>query len=160
LVIFTVALISAVLSTIDSAILSPASVLSQNVFERFNHGRIPSLTLNRIAIVVVTAGSVGVAYLGESAYALLEDAYELPLVSLFVPLAFGLKSKYAGERSAITAMVVGAGLWMFHYAADWEYFLEPWTSQWQLTLPVSLTVTLISLLAYWLANSGRNHGQI
>ncbi len=160
LVIFTVALISAVLSTIDSAILSPASVLSQNVFERFNHGRIPSLTLNRIAIVVVTAGSVGVASLGESAYALLEDAYELPLVSLFVPLAFGLKSKYAGERSAITAMVVGAGLWMFHYAADWEYFLEPWTSQWQLTLPVSLTVTLISLLAYWLANSGRSHGQI
>lgn len=159
LVIFTVALISAVLSTIDSAILSPASVLSQNIFERFNRGRIHSLTLNRIAIVIVTAGSVAVAYLGESAYALLEDAYELPLVSLFVPLALGLKSKYAGERSAITAMLVGAGLWMIHYAADWEYFLEPWTSRWQLTLPVSLTVTLISLVAYGLASSGRRHGQ-
>jgi Na+/proline symporter len=153
LVIFTVALISAVLSTIDSAILSPASVLSQNIFERINQGRVPSLTLNRLAILVVTAGSVAVAYMGESAYALLEDAYELPLVSLFVPLALGLKAKSPRERAAIASMLVGAGLWIIHYAADWEYFLEPWTSGWQLSLPVSLTVTFIGLLVYCLANT-------
>ena len=49
-----VALVSAVLSTIDSAILAPASVLSQNILLRFT--RIPPLRLNRIAVVLVAAG--------------------------------------------------------------------------------------------------------
>jgi Na+/proline symporter len=113
LVIFTVALISAVLSTIDSAILAPASVLAQNVFERFNRRRVRSLTLNRLAILVVTAGSVGMAYLGKSAYALLEDAYELPLVGLFVPLALGLRSKSPRERAAVASMLAGTRAYGF-----------------------------------------------
>jgi Na+/proline symporter len=157
LVIFTVALISAVLSTIDSAILAPASVLAQNVFERFNRRRVRSLTLNRLAILVVTAGSVGMAYLGKSAYALLEDAYELPLVGLFVPLAFGLWSQSPRERAAVTSMLAGAGLWILHYAANWDYFLEPLASRWDLSFPVSLGATLFSLLAYWLGNTGRTN---
>jgi Na+/proline symporter len=156
LVVFTVALISAVLSTIDSAILSPASVLSQNVFQRFNRGRVPSLTLTRIAILIVTAGSVGFAFLGESAYALLEDAYELPLVSLFVPLAIGLKSKSPRERAAIASMLTGTSLWVIHYAAGWEYFLGPIASRWDILLPVSLSTAFISLVAYWVGNRGRH----
>jgi Na+/proline symporter len=156
LIVFTVALVSAVLSTIDSAILSPASVLSQNIFERFNRNRIASLTLNRIAIVLVTAGSVGFAFLGESAYALLEDAYELPLVGLFVPLALGLKSKSPRERAAVASMLVGTSLWLIHYAAGWEYFVEPLASRWDMFLPVSLSIAFISLLAYWVGNMGHH----
>ena len=160
LVVFTVALVSAVLSTIDSAILSPASVLSQNVFQRFNRDRIDSLTLNRIAIVIVTAGSVAFAFKGESAYALLEDAYELPLVALFVPLALGLKAKSPRaksprERPAIASMLVGSSLWLVHYAAGWESFVEPLASEWKAYLPVSLSITLVSLLAYLIGNTGR-----
>ncbi|HEX9726290.1 MAG TPA: sodium:solute symporter family protein [Vicinamibacteria bacterium] len=155
LVTFTVALISAVLSTIDSALLSPASVLSQNIFERFNtRQRIASLTLNRIAVLIVAAGSVGFAFLGESAYALLEDAYELPLVALFVPLTLGLKTRSVRERAAIASMLVGSGLWVIHYVAGWEHFFAPLTASWGVYLPVSLTATLFSFLAYLIANSG------
>ena len=147
-VIFTVVLASAVLSTIDSAILSPASVLSQNVLEYVNRGFFSPLTLTRIAVVIVTMASLGFAFAGESAYTLLEDAYELPLVGMFVPLAMGLYRKPDSAMPAIASMLVGLGLWLIHYFADWSYFFEPWTSGLPLKPPASLTMTAFSLLVY------------
>ena len=72
-VIFVVALISAIFSTIDSAILSPASVLAQNVFPRI--ATLQPLKSNRIAVLFVAACSLVLAYVGEDAYTLLEEAY-------------------------------------------------------------------------------------
>jgi Na+/proline symporter len=148
LVVFTVALTSAVLSTIDSAILSPASVLAQNVFGRGGGRRTSLLALNRLSVVLVTAASVIVAFLGDSAYGLLEDAYELPLVSLFVPLSMGLFAKARGELPAILSMSVGVTLWLIHYVAEWETFLPFWLEPGGIFIPVSLGVTACSLLAY------------
>jgi Na+/proline symporter len=147
-VIFTIALMSAVLSTIDSAILSPASVLAQNLFEKVNRGRLPSLALNQAAVVLVTAASLGMAYLGEDAYALLEGAYELTLVGLFVPLALGLCLKPRGELPALASMLTGSVLWLVHYGSGWKSFLEPWLldAGWQ--LPPSLMTTGSALLVY------------
>lgn len=147
-VIFVVAVVSAVLSTLTSAILSPAGVLAQNVFERYNRGRVPSLALDRVAVVLVSAASVGVAFMGESSYTLLEDAYELPLVGLFVPLTLGLYRHPKSEHSALASMGVGFGLWVAHYVAGWETFLAPWLGAWGPWLPSSLTITAMSLLAY------------
>jgi Na+/proline symporter len=160
LIVFSVALISAVLSTIDSAILSPASVLAQNVFERVNRGRVASLTLNRLAVLLITAGSVGVAYLGESAYNLLVDAYEVPLVGLFVPLSLGLTRIPARERAAVSSMLVGAGLWLCHYVADWEYFLEPLAGRWDALVPAPLAIVFVSLVSYFLGNIGRANARL
>jgi Na+/proline symporter len=87
-VIFLVAILSAILSTIDSAILSPASVLAQNVFPRFKQA--DTLKSNRIAVLLVAGCSLALAYVGESAYELLEEAYLLTMVGLFVPLMVGL----------------------------------------------------------------------
>lgn len=72
-VIFVVALISAIFSTIDSAILSPASVLAQNVFPRI--ATLQPLKSNRIAVLFVAACSLVLAYVGEDAYTLLKEAY-------------------------------------------------------------------------------------
>ena len=116
--------------------------------------------------MIVTAGSVAFAFMGESAYTLLEDAYELPLVALFIPLALGLKvksprAKSSRERPAIAAMLVGSSLWFVHYAAGWEYFLQPLASEWKAYLPVSLSITLISLFAYLSGNlKGRDPSSI
>lgn len=153
LTIFMVALASAVLSTIDSAILSPASVLSQNLLEKLNHGRIPALTLNRIAVVGVTSGSLAMAYAGEDAYALLEDAYELPLVGLFVPLALGLYGRTRGELPALASMIAGTGLWTLHYFAGWDHFFAPWLVPRGAPLPVSLSLAACSLAAYLMAHA-------
>jgi len=78
---------------------------------------------------MVTAASLGVAFLGESAYSLLEDAYELPLVSLLVPLTLGLFRRRGRERAALASMIAGAALWLVHYALGWEAFLAPWLGE-------------------------------
>ena len=151
-VIFTVVLASAVLSTIDSAILSPASVLSQNVLARYNRGTFSSLTLTRIAVLIVTGGSLGFAFAGESAYSLLEDAYELPLVGMFVPLAMGLYFTPRSPRPGIFSMATGLILWLIHYFADWETFFEPMTTSLPLQPPASLTITLFVFVVYVVTN--------
>ncbi len=149
-VIFLVALVSAVLSTIDSAILAPASVLSQNVFSRWT--RMKPLQLNRLAVLLVAAFSLAMAYWGESAYALLEDAYAVTLTGLFVPMMFGLFTRPRSRLPALASMTVGAGLWMLHFVmghvAGWDYFLEGLDVIGRWRLPASLTATLLALVTY------------
>jgi solute:Na+ symporter, SSS family len=149
-VVFIVALVSAVLSTIDSAILAPASVLSQNVFSRWT--RMPLLKLNRLAVLLVAACSLGMAYAGENAYRLLEDAYAVTLTGLFVPMMFGLFTQPRSGVPALVSMTVGVGLWLFHfvmgYAAGWEYFLEGVAVIGSWRLPTALTVTALAALSY------------
>lgn len=149
-VVFVVALVSAVLSTIDSAILAPASVLSQNVFSRWT--RMPPLQLNRLAVVLVAAFSLAMAYWGENAYALLEDAYAVTFTGLFVPMMFGLFTRPRSSLPALASMTVGAGLWLLHFLmghlADWEYFLEGLDAIGRWRLPASLSSTLHAAVAY------------
>ena len=144
-VIFLLAIMSAVLSTIDSAILSPASVLAQNVLTHVPHGKIASLQLNEVAVVFVAACSLGMAFAGESAYSLLEVAYELSLVALLVPLTLGLYWRRRGsEASAMASMSSGTALWLVHLAVGWEDFVEPLG----LGVPKGLGCAAVSLAVY------------
>ena len=67
---------------------------------------------------------------------------------MFVPLAMGLYRKPVSAMPAIASMLVGLGLWLLHYFADWRYFFEPWTSGLPLKPEASLTMTAFSLLVY------------
>ncbi len=148
LIVFLLALVSAVLSTIDSAILSPACVLGWNLFPKINRlGGIGQLTLVKLAVVLVTLASVLLAYVGESAYTLLEGAYELPLVGLFVPLALGLLLKPRGQGPAVLAIVVGTALWLGHAVvsqldSNFAGFLG------SEVVPIPLACMLCGLIAY------------
>jgi len=140
-VVFLVTVLSAVLSTIDSAILSPASVLGQNLLARIPQRRISPLRLQEIAVVIVAACSVAFAYAGEGAYELLELAYEIGLVGLLVPLAIGLYSERGGERAALASMLVGTLAWAAHLVLGWETFLD-------LGPPMGLSCAGLGVLAY------------
>ena len=146
-VVFLIALLSAILSTIDSAILSPASVLAQNVFPRM--GWSDTLRSNRVAVLLVAFFSLGLAYSGESAYALLEEAYLLTMVGLFIPLFAGLYSTPRNPQAANAAMLVGTGLWAVHFFLGWEGFLPavPGFQSWQ--LPLSIGATVSAAIAYF-----------
>ncbi|MBW3538880.1 MAG: sodium:solute symporter family protein [Planctomycetes bacterium] len=146
IVVFVVALLSAVLSTIDSAILAPSCVLAQNIFARFT--KVSPLRMNRVAVVLVTACSLALSYAGEGAYELLEGAYAITLTGLFVPLVLGLYFDPRSRHSATAAMVVGAGLWLVHYIAGWDHFLEFLKPLGRWKLSTSLSATTCSLLAY------------
>lgn len=149
--VFIIALASAVLSTIDSAILSPASVIAQNILRPLT-SRDP-LSLNRWAVVGVGAVSLITAYLGDSAYGLLEDAYSIGLVSLFVPLVMGLLHEPLSGRPALVSMLGGGLAWLAHYGLGWERFLEPLTWSWTVAPPVALSATLFGFLSYGLTHA-------
>jgi solute:Na+ symporter, SSS family len=155
-VVFTLALMSAVLSTIDSALLSPATVLAQNVLPRLRAcAAMPSLALNRLAVAGVAVCSLALAYVGESAYSLLESAYELTLVGLFVPLTLGLLRTPRREASGLAAMVAGCGAWLLHAMLDWDSFLAPWLGD---SMPAALGATALSLLAYLVVDAAPSRG--
>lgn len=149
-IVFLVALLSAILSTIDSAILSPASVMAQNLLKPMLREDTDSLSLNRWCVAFVAAASLATAYLGENAYSLLESAYELTLVGLFVPLMVGLYGKPGQKIPVLWCMSVGSGLWLVHLMMGWEDSLFGPTFAANIAeIPRSLGLTGVGTLAYF-----------
>lgn len=147
-VVFLVALMSAVLSTIDSALLAPSGVIAQNILRA--SGRWSMLQMNRFAVLGVTVASIGLALVGEDAWSLLESAYALGLVGLLVPMLFGIWIQPRGEWSALASMLVGTAAWGFHEFHDWGVFLHGIPAWSRMHLPVGLSSAGLSLLAFLL----------
>ncbi len=147
-IVFLVALLSAVLSTIDSAILSPASVMAQNLLKPLARTEAGSLALNRGCVLFVAVASLITAYQGQSAYSLLESAYELVLVGLFVPLMIGLYAKSYSPRAVVACMAAGSGLWLVHLQWGWEELFGPKFAQSDVAIPRSLGVTGFCAFVY------------
>lgn len=145
-VVFVLAILSAVFSTIDSAIIAPASVLAQNLASKVT--RTPPLALNRWAVLFIAAASLGMAYAGDSAYSMLEGAYAITLVGLFVPLMLGLYTEPQSAKPALAAMFTGTGVWLCHYVMGYEHFLQFIPAIGNCPLPIALAATACSLLAY------------
>jgi SSS family solute:Na+ symporter len=137
-IVLIVALFSAVISTVNSAILSPAALLSQNLVGRLWPATRGSLRSLRILVVLVTVVSIALAFVGESAYALLESAYELPLAALLVPLVGGARLGARNEKGALLAMGTGASLYLGHVVLGWDRFLAPLVDE-GFPLPVALS---------------------
>jgi Na+/proline symporter len=145
-IVFVVAVFSAVLSTIESAIIAPSSVLAQNLIGPV--WKIDRLVLNRLSTLTVTTCSLLVAYAGESAYDLLESAYAATLVGLFVPMMIGLYTQPRSQRPALAAIIVGTGIWLVHLVAGWEHLFEFVPAIARLHIPIALAATACSLFAY------------
>ncbi len=146
--VFVVVVMSAVISTIESAILAPATVLVHNLLPAALHRRYPGLFLHRASVVLMTLASLAVAYGGSDAYHLLESAYEIGLAGMVVPLLIGVRFAIGGERAALAAMIAGTGLWLPHLLAGWEVFLAPWLQPRGIALPTGLCCATASALAY------------
>ncbi|MCA9818994.1 MAG: sodium:solute symporter, partial [Cyanobacteria bacterium HKST-UBA01] len=146
--IFMLAVVSAVLSTIDSAILAPATVLAQNLVGKIPQTRISAITLNRLSIFFIGFATYLLAISGKGAYSLLEGAYSLTMVGLFVPLTMGLFSKIKGEAAALAAMATGVSIYFCHEVLSWHFFLEPVEAVGALKLSPSLTATACAFLIF------------
>ena len=144
--------VSALLSTVDSALISAASVLAQNLL-RHPLPRVGLLRLSRLSVLIVGAASLVYAFRGLSAYSLLEDAYELTLVGLFVPLTAGLFWKRGGPAAALGAMGTGVALWVAHLSFGWDSFLEPVLSPVGIPIPNAIGLTAASALGYLLGTA-------
>jgi Na+/proline symporter len=160
LIIFLLAVVSAVLSTIVSAVMAPAAVLAHNLLEPALAARYGSLApkhalrLQRGSAVAVAAASVALALSGQGAYELVQSSYAMSLVGMFVPFIAGIYLTSAPPAAANLSLVVGIGSWAGHCAMGWEYFLQPQLGA-AFPLPHELADTILSAVAFagWMACS-------
>ncbi|MEZ4466974.1 MAG: sodium:solute symporter family protein [bacterium] len=146
-VLLVMTLMSVVLSTIDSALLAPGTILARDLLARIPRFRGKELSLVRYSVVIIGLISLGLTWAGESAYNLLASGYELGMVSLMAPLTFAVYGKRGGTAAVWASMLVGTIAWGVHMAFGAETFLGI-EGFW---LPMGLGCTALSYLAFLVA---------
>jgi solute:Na+ symporter, SSS family len=122
-ILFFGALMSAILSTASGAILAPATVIGENIIKSFNSEITDNQLLSamRWSVVGVTGASVVFTMFNTSIYELVAQSSAISLVSLFVPLIFGLYWKKATAFGAMSAIIGGFGIWLCANIFETEY---------------------------------------
>jgi len=117
------ALISAILSTVDSNLLSASALLSRDVWPRAAApGERAQLLIARGLVVALGLLAFGIAMSHESVYGLVEEASAFGGGGMAVAMTFGLLSRFGGGRSALAAMLVSmvvqiGGTWVWRIPA-------------------------------------------
>jgi Na+/proline symporter len=138
-VLFAGALISAILSTVDSCLLAAASLVSHNLILPLN----PDLSERgkvrcaRIGVVTFGVAAYVIALYAGGIYELVATASAFGSAGIFVVGMFGLFSRVGGARSAYAALIAGVGVW-----AAGEYVLA-----WPTPYIAALAAALLAYLA-------------
>lgn len=119
--LFAGALVSAILSTVDSTLLVSASLVSHNLIV---HAR-PHLTeaqkvrIARICVAIFGVLAYVMALRAEGVYELVEQASAFGSSGIFVVVVFGLFTRLGGARSATAALATGVLAWVLgRYALE------------------------------------------
>lgn len=153
LLVFLLAIVSAVLSTLVSAVMAPAAILAHNLIEPLivkKYAVLESpgqLKLQRACVILVTSCSTVLALRGAQAYELVQDSYSMSLVGLFVPLAGGLWFARVPPVAAIASMLSGILCWTLHRLCGWDNFLQPWMEN-LVPIPHELVDAAVSAIAF------------
>ncbi len=112
-IVFAGAIISAILSTVDSTLIAAASLLSHNVVMELaaNPSERTRLLSVRIAVIILTVVAYGLAMMATSIRDLVEMAAAFGSSGVVVSLVFGLFTRVGGQASALAAVISGASVW-------------------------------------------------
>jgi SSS family transporter len=112
-IMFAGALISAILSTVDSALLAAASLVSHNVVLRArpDMSETAKVAMARIGVAVLGLVAYALAVNAEGISDLVELASAFATAGIFVALVFGLFTGWGGAASAYAAIAAGALVW-------------------------------------------------
>ncbi len=112
--IFVGALLAAIMSSADSALLASASVFSVNILPLFKPQIIDRLRLlaTRIAIPIFGSIAVYVALEVQVVYDLIQDANSVILVCVTIPFIVGVYWRKANRTGALASMAVGFLTWL------------------------------------------------
>ncbi|HEY9490029.1 MAG TPA: sodium:solute symporter family protein [Chryseosolibacter sp.] len=125
-ILFFGSLLSAIMSTTSSAILAPASILSENFIKPLTRQRFRDkhfLFLTRICVLIFSILATVMATLRSNIYELVGESSILSLVSLFAPLTFGLYWKRSSSAGALLSMMLGMLTWII-----FEFYNTAWPS--------------------------------
>lgn len=114
-VLFLGALISAILSTVDSTLLAAAALVSHNVVIPLRPEMPESAKVNFARGGVVAGGAVALllALQSDSIHGLVQSASSFGSPGIFVVTVFGLFTRVGGARAAQWALWTGALVWCF-----------------------------------------------
>jgi Na+/proline symporter len=125
-VLFVGALVSAILSTVDSCLLVAGSLISHNLVVP----HLPAMTeagkLRAARLGVVGSGLVawGLALTSNSVLQLVEEASGFGSAGILVLMLFALWSRFGGASAALGALIAGVAVWIpahFVYALPYDY---------------------------------------
>jgi SSS family transporter len=136
-VLFFGSLLSAIMSTTSSAILAPASVFSENIIKPLFRNVLEDhqfLKITRLSVLLFGVLATIMATMRTNIYELVGESSILSLVSLFVPLTFGLYWSRSNPLGATLAMSIGLLGWVI-----FEYLFP-------LSIPSLIPATLLSIL--------------
>lgn len=110
-ILFAGALLSAILSTVDSALLVAASLVSRNLVLPLNPAMSEAARVRTARVGVVMFGIVAwvIALHAQGVYALVEEASAFGSSGIFVIGVMGLFSRWGGGRAALATLIVGVG---------------------------------------------------
>ncbi len=113
-VAFAGALVSAILSTVDTALLVAGSLISHNLSNRFSPGRDEGrkVLIGRIAVALCGIAAFVLAITGESVYALVEEASGFGSSGILVCLLAALFVKRGGVYAAWGSLIAGLASWV------------------------------------------------
>lgn len=129
LIVFLGALVSAIMSSADSALLAATSLITNNILYRLW----PSLNdqallrLTRLVTVMVGTFSLAVALYVQQIYDLMVNSWATLLVAIFVPVSAALFWKKANTPAAWTSMISGTAVWLIYLwaaSAGWQDLSE------------------------------------
>jgi len=108
-VLFTGALVSAILSTVDSTLLAVSSLFSHNLIVPIlkNPSEKKKILWARAIVILSGIGAYVLAMNSEGIYALVESASAFGGAGIFTITLFGLFTKFGDEWSALLALVTG-----------------------------------------------------
>lgn len=112
--VFAGALLSAILSTVDSALLVSGSLVSHNLVVPLRGGisEAGKVRLARFFVFVFGLIAYAIALQAEGIFDLVQQASAFGSAGIFVITAWGLFSRFGGPVAAHGALVAGAGVWI------------------------------------------------
>lgn len=113
-VVFAGALVSAILSTVDTALLVAGSLISHNLINRLSPGRDEGgkVLVGRFAVALCGIAAFVLAITGESVYALVEEASGFGSSGILVCLLAALFVKRGGVYAAWGSLIAGLVSWI------------------------------------------------
>jgi Na+/proline symporter len=111
---FAGALVSAILSTVDSTLLVCASLTSHNIVVPLRPGldEQGKVRMARIGVAVFGVLAYVMALYARGVYDLVEQASAFGSAGIVVVVAFGLFTKWGGARSALASLAAGLVVWV------------------------------------------------
>lgn len=144
-VIFAGALLSAILSTVDSTLLTSSALLSHNILVPVFRitDELRKVRASRAGVVAFGLIAYVLATNAEGVFALVEEASAFGSAGALVTAAFALFSRWGGPRAAIATLVAGM---LAYIGANVMGVLAPYLVSLAVSLTTYITVSVIDSL--------------